>query len=141
MIPMQAAAGLTLAALAAVAAARRTEAEDCAAGASCSPPAVAISSYGAIAYGRLSRAWGYSERWSDQARAESVALQNCAQTGDDCRVMVWFDRSCGAVAADGGRAAFWGVGSDADAAGRQALEHCQDAGGMVCEIKAARCSR
>jgi hypothetical protein len=125
-----------------MAAARRTEAEGCAAAeGGCPRPAAAISSYGAIAYGRLSRAWGYSERWSDQAKAESVALQNCAQTGDDCRVMVWFDRGCGAVAADGARGAFWGAGSDADAAGRQALEHCQQAGGLVCQIKAARCSR
>src|SRR5271154_1096973 len=49
-------------------------------------------SYGAIAYGRTSGAWGYSHRLGSEAKAESVAKQNCAEHGDDCEVMVWFDR-------------------------------------------------
>jgi Domain of unknown function (DUF4189) len=64
-------------------------------------------SYGAIAYGRTSGAWGSSDQWDSRVKAESTAMHNCQKHGDDCEVMVWFHDECGAVAAGDGETAFW----------------------------------
>jgi hypothetical protein len=110
----------------------------------CSPwsatPSAPATSYGAIAYGRTSRAWGYSNRWGSQAKAESVAVQNCAQHGNDCEVMVWFEHKCGAVASGEGTAAFWGVGNSDGQARADAQSKCMSGGGKVCKVEVSQCS-
>ena len=104
-------------------------------------PTAPSYSYGAIAYGRTSGAWGYSHRWGSQAKAESVAKENCAQRGDDCEVMVWFDRKCGAVVASEDSSPFWGLG-DSDAQARAAAQDkCANGGGKACEVQVSHCSR
>jgi hypothetical protein len=102
------------------------------------PPA---ESYGAIAYGRTSRAFGYSYSWGSRAKAESVALNNCGQHGDDCEVMVWFERKCGAVASGQGSTAWWGLGNNEGQARADALDKCANDGGEGCEIRVSQCSR
>ena len=102
-----------------------------------SAPAV---SYGAIAYGRTSKAWGFSYRWGNRAKAESVAMQNCAQHGNDCEVMVWFDRRCGAVASGEGTTAFWGLGRSDGQARADARNKCVNGGGKNCEVQVSACS-
>jgi len=99
-----------------------------------------VFSFGAIAYGRTSRAWGYSYSWDSQAKAESVALQNCAQHGNDCEVMVWFEHKCGAVAAGDGTDAFWGLGDSDGAARDEAQNKCVSGGGANCEVQVSQCS-
>ena len=97
--------------------------------------------YGAIAYDRHSGAYGYSYNWESRIKAEAVAMRNCEQQGSDCEVMVWFDRQCGAVAANGdGGAAYWGLGDTKNAAKAAALRKCERAHGERCEVKVARCS-
>jgi len=103
-----------------------------------SPPA---ESYGAIAYGRTSRAFGYSYSWPSRAKAESVAMNNCGEHGDDCEVMVWFDRRCGAVAVGQGSTAWWGLGNNEGQARADALDKCANDGGEGCEIRVSQCSR
>ena len=76
-----------------------------------SGPAAPAASFSAIAYGRTSKAWGNSYRCGSRARAEKVAMQNCAQHGGDCEVMVWFKRRCGAVVLGEGTVAFWRLGN------------------------------
>jgi len=100
-----------------------------------------VFSFGAIAYGRTSRAWGYSYSWDSQAKAESVALQNCAQHGNDCEVMVWFDRKCGAVVAAEGASAFWGLGDSEAEARADAQTKCEQGGGKDCKVCAYQCSK
>jgi hypothetical protein len=97
-------------------------------------------SFGAIAYGRTSGAWGYSHRWGSRAKAESVAKENCAQHGDDCEVMVWFDRKCGAVVAGEDASAFWGLGNSEDQARADATNKCTNGGGKACEVEVSHCS-
>jgi len=97
--------------------------------------------YGAIAYGRASKAWGASYHWESQSKAESVAMQKCKENGDDCEVMVWFKGQCGAVAAGEGTDAFWGLGGSAAQARAQAQSKCEEGGGKGCEIEASECSR
>ena len=106
----------------------------------CTPLPAPGPSYGAIAYGRTSKAWGYSHNWGSQGKAESVAMQNCAQHSDDCEVMVWFDRRCGAVAAGEGATAFWGLGNNVGQAQGEAKNKCLNGGGKVCEVKVSQCS-
>jgi hypothetical protein len=111
----------------------------------CSPgtstPSAPAASYGAIAYGRTSMAWGYSNRWGSQAKAESVAMRNCAQHGKDCEVMVWFERKCGAVAADDGTTAYWGLGDSDGQARADAQTKCVKGGGNACEVQVSQCSK
>jgi hypothetical protein len=98
-------------------------------------------SFGAIAYGRTSRAWGHSFHWGSQAKAESVAMQNCAKRGDDCEVMVWFKRKCGAVASGEGTSAFWGLGNSDGQARAEAKNKCVSDSGKDCEVQVSACSR
>jgi hypothetical protein len=83
---------------------------------------------------------GYSYHWGSRAKAESVAMQNCGQHGNDCEVMVWFDRRCGAVAAGEGTTAFWCLGRSDSQARADAQNKCVNGGGKDCEIQVSRCS-
>jgi hypothetical protein len=98
------------------------------------------ASYGAIAYGRTSKAWGYSYRWGSRAKAERAAMKNCAQHGNDCEVMVWFNRKCGAVASGDGTDAFWGLGDSEAQARASAQKECEKGGSTACEVQVAHCS-
>jgi hypothetical protein len=108
----------------------------------CTNPEPPKPAFGAIAYGRKSGAFGYSYSWGDQAKAESVAMENCGKNGNDCEVMVWFDRKCGAVAArSDSDAAYWGLGDGAGAARTNAINKCTQNGGQNCTVKVSQCSR
>jgi hypothetical protein len=106
----------------------------------CTTPSAPTSSYGAIAYGRTSNAFGYSYSWGSEAKAESVAMQNCGQHGNDCEVMVWFEHKCGAVASGGGTTAFWGLGDSDGQARADAQNKCVNGGGKDCEVQVSQCS-
>lgn len=106
-----------------------------------STPSAPAASYGAIAYGRTSRAWGYSYHWGSQAKAESAAMQKCAQKGNDCEVMVWFKRKCGAVVSGEGTAAYWGLGNSDGQARADAQNKCKNDGGKDCQVQVSACSR
>jgi hypothetical protein len=108
----------------------------CTPGLSALPP-----SYGAIAYGRKSRAWGHSYHWGSQAKAESLAMQNCAKHGDDCEIMVWFKRKCGAVVSAEGSVAYWGLGDSEAQARAEAQSQCVKEGGKNCEVEVSQCSK
>ena len=101
----------------------------------------AAARYGAIAYGATSKAWGYSYRWASEAKAENVAMQNCAPNGDDCKVAVWFKNQCGAVVSGTGTDVFWALGGNKKAAGNEAMKQCATGGdGADCELQIAYCS-
>ena len=99
------------------------------------------ASYGAIAFGATSGAWGASYDWANQAKAESVAMQNCAQHGNDCKAIVWFKQQCGAVASGEGTAVFWGLGGSDELARADAQNKCMNNGGKSCEVRASQCSK
>jgi hypothetical protein len=107
----------------------------------CTDSSTPASSYGAIAYGSTSRAYGYSFSWGSEAKAESVAMQNCGQHGDDCEVMVWFEHKCGAVTSDEGTTAYWGLGDSDGAARADAQNKCVNAGGKGCQVQVSQCSK
>ena len=108
----------------------------------CTTPEPPKPDFGAIAYDTATGAWGDSYHWESQDKAESVALQNCqANNGTNCQVMVWFDRNCGAVAADDGGNAYWALGDGEGAARENVMGKCAQGGGKSCAVQAARCSR
>jgi hypothetical protein len=104
--------------------------------------AAPTTSYGSIAYGRNSQAFGFSHGWENQSKAESVALQNCGKHGNDCEAIVWFERKCGAVAARGdSTAVFWGLGNTPVEARKVAMDNCTKDNGRDCEVKVSHCSK
>jgi hypothetical protein len=98
-------------------------------------------SFGAIAYGRGSGAWGSSYQWDSREKAESTAMANCQKYAKDCEVMVWFSDQCGAVAAEDGGDAYWGLGDGEGAAREDAMNKCAKGGGRNCQVQASQCSR
>ena len=56
----------------------------------------ASNQYGAIAFNKQTRAYGYSYNHASQAAAEADAVARCA--GSQCRSMMWFANGCGALA-------------------------------------------
>jgi len=67
-------------------------------------------------------------------------MQNCAKHGNDCEVMVWFSRKCGAVVSGEGTNAFWGLGSNDGQARADAQSKCENGGDKNCEVQVSRCS-
>jgi Domain of unknown function (DUF4189) len=98
------------------------------------------ASYGAIAYGRGSGAWGVSHNYGSRARAEREAMRRCGEKGNDCEVRVWFSRKCGAVVSGDGDTTFWGIGSSEAEARAEAEKKCADGGGKTCQVQAYQCS-
>jgi hypothetical protein len=96
--------------------------------------------YGAIAYSRRTGATGWSNKYDTRDEAESRALDECRARATDCEIEVWFDDTCGAVAA-GDKGVSWGLGDTARKAQLAALEKCSNAGGTNCEVKESACSR
>ncbi len=97
-------------------------------------------SFGAIAYSAKDKGAGWSFGWNSESKAEQVALDNCSKHGSQCKVLVWYRNSCGAVAADGDIVA-WGQASAKRTAEQSALDKCGKAGGKKCAIETAQCSR
>lgn len=96
-------------------------------------------SYGAIAYGPRSRAWGTAYKWRSRHRAESTALKNCGKS--DCRTLVWFEHQCGAVALDHRTGDYgWDHNANKHAAEARALRNCARQGGRHCRTLVSVCS-
>lgn len=85
-------------------------------------------SFGAIAYSKVTRTYGFASQYESRERAERRAVQECAQSrsnATDCAVLVWFNNRCGALALgdDGG----YGAAQDQtrQAASAKAMANCQ----------------
>lgn len=107
-------------------------------GAQCIKPAV---SYGAIAYGAKSTAYGTSSDQATQQEAERGALADCRQNGDDCQLVASFSNGCAAVAAIESKAVYsTGNGDTEQAAEDAALKTCERTHGRGCEIAVWNCA-
>ncbi len=96
--------------------------------------------YGSIAYGRQSGAYGWSHDFDDAPAAENEALKNCSASGSgDCQVVVDFWNTCAAVAADGATVSY-GLGDNRGQAEDGALAECAKDGGRQCEVQAWACT-
>jgi hypothetical protein len=97
-------------------------------------------SFGAIAYGERSRAFGYSFDQSDAARAERVALTNCRKNGDDCKIVSSFSNACAALASGAGNGFAAAEAKTREQAQKEALVACSRSTGGKCEVEVWSCS-
>jgi hypothetical protein len=96
--------------------------------------------WGAIAYSAKDKGYGYSMDWNDVNDAKKEAMRRCAVQGTACKLWVYFENECGAVAADGNTVT-WGTAYLKEDAQRKALAECRKAGGRNCAIQAWACSK
>jgi uncharacterized protein DUF4189 len=100
------------------------------------PPA-----YGAIAYSRKDKLWGFTYGQNDKATAEKLAMQYCVkQGGAKCQVEATFNNTCGAIAASGDIVT-WGTDGTKYNAEQRAVAECKRVGGKQCEAQSSICSR
>lgn len=96
--------------------------------------------YGAIAYSRRTGHYGYSDRAVTRAGAERRARELCERS--DCRVVVWFRNSCGALAtSQDGQIYGWAHDTSLREAKENAVEHCRTEGGRRCRLLISACTR
>ena len=99
-------------------------------------------SYGAIAYGATSTAYGYSYDQDTPGRAQRMAMSECRRNGDDCEVVANFSNSCAAVAAVEEKGVYAvGMGGTSDSAQSNAMAACAQKHGEGCEIEAWTCAK
>jgi hypothetical protein len=95
--------------------------------------------YGAIAYSVRTGHYGFADNAGTRGGAERRALENCE--GRDCKVMVWFRNSCGALATgEGGRVYGWAHDTSLREAKVNAVEHCRHQGGHHCQVVISACT-
>jgi hypothetical protein len=103
----------------------------------CKGPSV---SYGAIAYGAKSAAYGYSYSKGNMADALHTAMTNCQQHGGDCKIVVSFSSGCAAVAAVESKGVYSvGQGGSQAQSQSKAMSVCTSAHGRGCQIEAWTC--
>jgi hypothetical protein len=97
-------------------------------------------SWGAIAYSAKDKGAGWSFGWKDLDKAKKVALDNCSARGVACKLWVWYNNSCGALAIDG-NIVTWGSAYAKSSANERALAECAKVGGKQCVIQVSQCSK
>jgi len=108
--------------------------------AECEVKCSTLKYWGAIAYSTKDKGAGWSFGWNDLDKAKNEAMNRCSKQGSACQLWVWFDNSCGAVAADGAIVT-WGTANAKADADQRALLECRKAGGKNCVVQASACSR
>ncbi len=87
---------------------------------------VALADYGAIAFSPGTGAHGYSYGAGSRGQAERVAMSNCRGYASDCRVLVYFQNACAALAVGSGNGyGFAWAGSRGQAENR-AMRECRN---------------
>jgi hypothetical protein len=96
--------------------------------------------WGAIAYSKKDKAYGWSTGVNDRDAAKKEAMQKCVQHGGTgCEFWAIYENECGAVAIDGSITT-WGTAYLRKDAQARALLECQKAGGKNCTIQVWSCS-
>jgi serine/threonine-protein kinase len=103
----------------------------------------ALAGFGAIAYSDITKGHGYSYDYATRGDAERRALKECefaSRMAGDCRVLVWFQNACGALATARNGAAGSGWGSTRPLAHRYAMQSCMNYGGRGCRVVRMVCT-
>ena len=99
------------------------------------------TSYGALAYGARSTAWGFSYGQDSAAAADRVALEKCKPNGDDCKVVYNFSNTCAALAAVEDKGVFaTAYAPSRGAAENAAMSACTRQYGEGCTLQVWACS-
>jgi hypothetical protein len=94
--------------------------------------------FGAIAYSDRTKAHGWANDFSSRAAAEKAALGNCSMHAEDCRAVVWFRNSCGALAT-GSQGPGWAWGETQAVAEQKAVKLCTQKS-TTCSITRSVCT-
>ena len=98
-------------------------------------------SFGAIAFGASSDAYGYSWGKSSSGEAQQTAMVNCRANGNDCKIVANFSNACAAVAAVEAKNRFAvGQGNSRADAQNSAMKSCGSQIGGKCQIEVWTCS-
>ena len=98
-----------------------------------------VDVWGAIAYSKPDKGYGYSFELENEATARKVAMENCRKHGSNCVVETVFNRACAALAA-GGEHVGWGIDRTRDSAEKRAMSECALTGAKGCAIQTWVCS-
>ncbi len=96
--------------------------------------------FGAIAYNPKEQRWAESYGYSSSAKAESNALKACGGSDKGCKIAIWYNKYCGAVAGAPNGAWSGGKGRTAKAAGQDAVNRCAKVS-ADCKLLRVNCSR
>jgi len=96
--------------------------------------------FGAIAYDRSSKAYGYSFDQPDGNAASAVALKNCQQHGSGCEVVYNFTNACAALAAGNTERYGIGEGASRERAEKNAMSSCVQTNSENCEVLVWSCA-
>jgi len=96
--------------------------------------------FGAIAYGKESRAYGLSDRSVDENRARKSAMKFCSRHGKDCEIVKTFSNTCAAIAEDPKGVVGWATADVKKKAIEEAIEECNDdSDDEDCKLAIANC--
>jgi hypothetical protein len=97
--------------------------------------------FAAIAVSDSTLSWGDSWAATSQNQAEQMALDSCRKYASDCKVAVWGEFRCLALAISAPDKA-WGAdyGMYPETSEAKALKKCEANGGKSCAIQAHPCS-
>jgi hypothetical protein len=108
----------------------------------CNARSAPHGTYGAIAYGAGSIAFGYAFDKDSADDAKKTALANCRQHGIDCKIVTNFSKACAAVAAVESKGVFTvAQSSSSGEAEKDAMSACSRRYGGGCEIEVWTCSQ
>lgn len=82
--------------------------------------------HGAIAFSSQSGAHGYSHNYGSRGAAEQRALSGCRNNGGGCRVVLYFNDACGALAVGDGNGSGYAWAPTRRQAERRALSNCSE---------------
>ncbi len=96
--------------------------------------------WGAIAYSPPDKQYGWSNGFDNVSGAQKMAMDKCTKTGSACKLWIWYENECGAIAADGATVT-WGTAAIRGSAEQRAIQECKKAGGKNCSIQVWSCSK
>jgi serine/threonine-protein kinase len=108
------------------------------------PPSAAqrTDSYGAIAYGPKTSAWGNAYGETSAEDANKKALSFCARRAADCEVVASFSNTCAAVAVSQATSeTFVATNEKRGSAESQALRACTQRNSSGCRVAASICAQ
>jgi len=104
-----------------------------------SKPAILGGSYGALAYDKVSGAWGLSDFSSDQESANRSALGYCERYGPHCVIVASFLTTCAAVATGENNTVIWAKGPNRETAQQSAAQKCANKTKTACTVQHSNC--
>jgi len=99
----------------------------------------ALAAYGSIAFSPKTGAYGYSHGSASRSLADQTALRHCRKHAADCKVVVYVQNACAALAVGKGRSYGYGWSGTRAAAEKIAMKECSSRT-SACRIRSWICS-